>query len=467
MSISEERDPQYDTLYPDCGKVRPMSAGFAKFRDPLMKLGEKFAQNKTLQILRDAFMLAFPLTIFGSITLVIANFPFLDKILGEQGAATLNALLGPASTATMSIATVFTVLGIGYYFSKDRKCDPIFGAAISLAAFIMITPMEVEHVLEDGTAVMVGSVLAIDRLGARGMFVGMLAAFLAAFLYCWITKKNWTIKMPASVPPAVSKSFSALIPACLTLTVFLAVRIGFTFTPWGNIHDFIYELVQAPLTSLGSSLIATLLAIFSIQILWFFGLHGQIIVNSVLDPIWNTLTMENLMAFQAGEALPNIVTKQFIEIFTVGIGGSGMTLAAVIILAFFCRSRQLKQMGRLALPAACFNINEPIIFGLPIVLNPTILIPWILAPVINVCIVYFAMATGLVPLTTGVTVPWTTPIFLSGMLATNSWQGGVIQLVELAVVFVCWLPFLKALDRTALQSDIQEEDDSVFDLGDE
>lgn len=430
---------------------------FEKIEGPLMTMGEKLNNNKVLQILRDAFMLAFPLTIFGSITLIIANFPFLSNIIGEEGAAMLNALLGPASTATMSIATVFICLGIGYYFSKDRGCDAIFGGAIALAAFILVTPMEMTHVLEDGSEIVVSNILDINRLGAKGMFVGMFGSFLAAWLYCWATEKKWTIKMPSSVPPAVSKSFSALIPACLTLSVFLLIRIAFLYTPWGNIHDFIYEIVQAPLTALGSTLWATLVAIFAVQLLWFFGLHGQIIVNSVLDPIWNALTLENLTAFQAGQAIPNIVTKQFIEIFTVGIGGSGMTLAAVLILAFMCRSKTLKQVGRLALPAGCFNVNEPVIFGLPIVLNPTILIPWIVAPLINVIIVYFSMASGLVPLTTGVTVPWTTPIFISGMLATNSWQGGVVQLVELAVVFVCWLPFLKALDKANV-AEYDEED---------
>lgn len=430
---------------------------FDKIEGPLMTMGEKLNNNKVLQILRDAFMLAFPLTIFGSITLIIANFPFLAQIIGESGAATLNAMLGPASTATMSIATVFICLGIGYYYSKSENCDAIFGGAIALAAFILVTPMEMTHVLEDGSEIVVSNILDINRLGARGMFVGMFGSFLAAWLYCWTTKKKWTIKMPSSVPPAVSKSFSALIPACLTLTVFLLIRIAFLYTPWGNIHDFIYEIVQAPLTALGSTLWATLVAIFAVQLLWFFGLHGQIIVNSVLDPIWNALTLENLTAFQAGQAIPNIVTKQFIEIFTVGIGGSGMTLAAVLILAFLCRSKTLKQVGRLALPAGCFNVNEPVIFGLPIVLNPTILIPWLVAPLVNVIIVYAAMASGLVPLTTGVTVPWTTPIFISGMLATNSWQGGVVQLVELAVVFVCWLPFLKALDKQNVAEYEEEE----------
>lgn len=430
---------------------------FDKLTEPMLAVGEKLSNFKPLQILRDAFMIAFPLTIFGSICLIIANFPFLSNIIGEQGAATLNALLGPASTATMSIATIFIVMGIGYYYSKDKNCDAVFGGAIAMSAFLLVTPMEMEYTLDSGASVLVSNVYNIDRLGAKGMFAGMIVAYISAMIYCWVVKKNWTIKMPASVPPAVANSFTALIPACITMGIFLIVRICFSYTPWGNVHDFIYQVVQAPLTNLGKGLGATLVAIFCVQLLWFFGLHGQIIVNSVLDPIWNTLTLENLTAFQAGQPLPNIVTKQFIEIFTVGIGGSGMTLAVVILLAFFCKSKQLKQVGRLAAPAGCFNVNEPVIFGLPIVLNPIIAIPWVVAPIVNVCIVYFAMKTGLVPYTTGVTVPWTTPIFISGMLATNSVMGGIIQLVELLVVGVLWFPFIKRLDKTACEEDARLE----------
>lgn len=430
---------------------------YEKFESSIMLLGEKLNNNKVLMVLRDSFMLAFPLTIFGSIMLVIANFPFLDKMLGEQAVTILKDFLGPASTATMSITTIFVCIGIGYYMCKHDNIEPIFGSAVALTAFLLLTPFEAS-IGETGD--MLGNVLAIDRLGAKGMFVGMFGSFLATYIYVKIVKKNWTIKMPPSVPPAVSKSFAALIPAFLTLTLFLALRIGFMFTTWGNVHDFIYEMVQTPLTSLGKGLVATILSIFAIQILWFFGLHGQIIVNSVMDPIWNTLSLENLNSFQAGEAVSNVVTKQFMETFTVGLGGTGMTLIVVISLLLFMKSKQLKEVGKLAAPAAIFNVNEPVIFGLPIVLNPIIAIPWILGPILATVVAYLAMSTGLVPMTTGVAVPWTTPVFLSGMLATNSLRGGLLQLVQMAIIFVVWIPFLKALDKRNYIQEQQFENDS-------
>ena len=204
---------------------------------------------------------------------------------------------------------------------------------------------------------------------------------------------------------------------------------------------------------MGSSIGATLIAIFAIQILWFFGLHGQILVNSVMDPIWNTLNLENLEAYQASQATPHIISKSFIETFTVGLGGSGMTLAVVLIMAFVLKKKVYKDVGRLALGAGIFNVNEPVIFGLPIVMNATILIPWILAPVLVTAFNYTVMSLGLVPAPTGVSVPWTVPIFFSGMMATNSILGGLLQLVDMVIVGIIWYPFLRVLDK---------QDDSVL-----
>lgn len=143
--------------------------------------------------------------------------------------------------------------------------------------------------------------------------------------------------MPDSVPTAVAKSFAALIPAILILSVFTAINAIVTVGFNTNLHDVIYNVIQVPLVGLGSSIWATLIAIFFIQFLWFFGLHGQILVNSVMDPVWNTLMFKNLEAYKAGEHLPRIITKSFMETFTVGLGGSGMTLEVVIIMAFIMK----------------------------------------------------------------------------------------------------------------------------------
>lgn len=364
--------------------------------DKLLPVANKLASNRYLSILRDAFMLAFPLTMFGSIVVVICNLPFLN----DEMKALLNELLGSGQSATMSIMTVFVTFGIGYYLSKSYDVEGIFGGAISFASFLILTPFFVTSDSDET----ISNVLSLDRLGAKGMFLGMIVSFIAAEIYSRTSRKGWQIKMPDSVPPAVAKSFAALIPAILTLSIFTAINAIVTVGLNTNLHDVIYNIIQVPLVGLGSSIWATLLAIFFIQFLWFFGLHGQILVNSVMDPVWNTLMFENLEAYKAGEHLPHIITKPFMEVFTVGLGGSGMTLAVVIIMAFFLRKKQYRDVGRLALGAGIFNVNEPVIFGLPIVLNATILIPWVIAPIIVTAFNYFVMAIGIVPAPTGVSV---------------------------------------------------------------
>lgn len=293
------------------------------------------------------------------------------------------------------------------------------------------------------------------------MFLGIFTAFTSAELYRFFVKKNWAIKMPPGVPEAVSKSFSALIPIALTLTIFLVVRILFSYTSFDTVQNFIYTIIQKPLTALGSGLPATIIAVLLIQLFWFFGLHGQIIVNSVFDPIWYTLNDQNLKAFQAGQELPNVITKQFIDSFLVGMGGTGMTLAVIVLIFLIGRSRQIKELGKLGGPAGIFNVNEPIIFGLPIVMNPLVLIPWLLAPVVVTIITYVSMATGIVPKPAGVIVPWTTPIIINGFLATgNHWQGGALQLVNLIVVMLIWWPFLKILDKNYYENEKKASNES-------
>lgn len=420
-----------------------------KLAESLTPFAAKLGNNRYLTVLRDAFMLAFPLTMFGSIVVVFNNLPFFP----EELRGTLGTLLGNGQNATMSIMTVFVAFGIGYYLTKSYDEDGVFGGVVALASFLILTPFN--FLTAEG--VEVAGALTTDRLGAKGMFIGMLAAFLATEIYVRITKKGIKITMPDGVPDAVSRSFSSLIPAISTLTVFLIINAAVVGLFNTNLHDVIYTFIQQPLTGLGSSLPATLLALFLTQILWFFGLHGQVIINSVLDPIWQTLSLENLAAYEAGQELPHIITKSFMDTFTVSLGGTGMTLMVVILMAFVMKSKQLKEIGKLGLGPGIFNVNEPVIFGLPIVLNASMVIPWVLTPLVVTIFNYFMMASGIFPATTGVVVPWTMPLFFSGMMATNSVMGGILQLIDVVIVAAIWFPFLKVQDKANLAMTTEEE----------
>lgn len=412
----------------------------------LLPVADKLNNNRYLTALRNGFMVALPIIIFGSIFVVLANLPFLDKLIGEDAYQAYQQALSPASQATLTIMGLFVIMGIGYKMVEQRGGEAIYGAAVSIAAFLVLTP----QMLGD-----TANVIPTSVLGAEGMFLGIFTAFIAAELYQLFVSKNLTIKMPQGVPSAVSRSFSALIPISLTLAIFLAIRILFGFTPYDTVQNFIYTIIQAPLTSLGSGLPATIIAVLLIQVFWFFGLHGQIIINSIFDPIWYALNEQNLEAFQSGaDVLPNIVTKQFIDTFIVGIGGSGMTLAVLLAIFIVAKSRQLKDLGKLGIGSGLFNVNEPVIFGMPIIMNPLVIIPWLLAPVIVAIVTYTLMSIGFVPRPAGVIVPWTTPALLSGYLATgNKLMGTVMQLINMGIVFVIWLPFLKVIDKQYYESE--------------
>ncbi|MFB5763640.1 PTS cellobiose transporter subunit IIC [Paenibacillus medicaginis] len=426
---------------------------FEKLSQILIPIAGRLNNNRYLSVLRDAFMLSFPLTVFGSIIVVIINLPFLNDWMGADNLARLQELLNIAPNATLNIMTVFVVVGIGYYLSRSYKVEPIFGGMIALACFLMLTPF----ILTQDGGTTIADVIPKERLGAKGMFLGMIVAFIAGEIYRKVTQRNIVIKMPPGVPPAVAKSFAALLPACITLGIFLVINVIVNVTFHNNLHDLIYKAIQAPLVHLGSGIIPTLIAIFLIQILWFFGLHGQIIVNSVMDPIWNTLSLENYEAYSQGAEMPHIITKQFVDIYTVGIGGTGMTLTVVLTILFFLKSKQLKQVSKLAVGPGLFNVNEPVIFGLPIVMNPLIIVPWVVAPMVVTLITYFAMYTGIVPPPNGIQVPWTMPLFFSGMMGTGSLRGGLLQLFNMAVVFVIWFPFLKFIDRMNVRKEQEEE----------
>ncbi|SJZ48295.1 PTS system, cellobiose-specific IIC component [Pilibacter termitis] len=427
--------------------------GFMNFlSEKLLPIAAKIGQNKYLVVLRDAFMLSFPLTMFGSLIVVFNNLPFWpDELKGQ-----FSTLFGNGQSATMSIMTVFVTFGIGYYFAKNEQVEAVFSGAVSLASFLILTPFFMK-VTADKVEIEATGLLSLDRLGAKGMFLGILAAFIAAKIFVALTKKGIVIKMPDGVPPAVSKSFSALIPAIATMLVFLFINAFMVGVCKTNLHDVIYNIIQKPLTGLGTGLPATIVAIFFVQFLWFFGLHGQIIVNSVFEPFWQTNMLDNAdLTKEGANALAShghIVTKSFMDTFTVGLGGSGSTLIVVIIMAFVLKQKQYKEVGRLALAPGIFNVNEPVIFGMPLVMNATIFIPWILAPVLSVVIAYFGFASGLVPLTTGAQVPWTMPIFISGFLATNSIMGSILQLVQIVVIGIIWLPFLKMMDATKIETE--------------
>ena len=435
----------------------------SKLESVLMPLAEKIGKNKYLIAVRDGFLLSMPLLIVGSFFLLIANFPipgwsdFWARFFGEDWVS----YFAKPTDATFSIMAILAVVGIGYSFAEQMNVDKLFGAASAMVSWFLIMPYEV--LLEGG-----GSVkgLPLDWVGSKGIFVGIICAFLSIHIYAWVNKKGWVIKMPEGVPPTVVKSFAALIPAGVSMLVFFVINIIFAMTPFHSAFDFIFTILQVPLLKLGNTLPAMVIAYIFLHLFWFFGVNGGSVVAAVFNPILQTLSAENLAAYQAGAPIPNIICQQFQDLFAT-FGGCGSALSLMIAMLLFCRSKRIRELGKLSLVPGLFGINEPIVFGLPIVLNPMILIPFMLVPTINIVISYICMSIGLVPLCSGVAIPWTMPVVLSGFLSTG-WQGAVLQLVLLVLGIFVYMPFIKMMDKQYLADEAkataaQDDDDISLD----
>lgn len=271
----------------------------------------------------------------------------------------------------------------------------------------------------------------------------------------WFVRREWVIRMPASVPPAVARSFAAILPGLLVMIVVWGVRLLLEHS-WGiSIHQVVQQALTGPLHYLGGTFTGALISALLMALLWSIGIHGDAVVGSVMAPVFLSLTLQNQDAKIAHTTIPHTVCNQFFDLF-LNIGGTGTTMSLTLLLLFFSRSRQLKSLGRIAFAPGLFNINEPIIFGLPIVMNPLLIIPFVLVPIATTTLTYTTMEWGWVPRPYAL-VPWTTPIGFGGWLATGSWKGAVLQLINLIVAGLIYYPFFRLWDRKKWAEEQNEE----------
>lgn len=418
-------------------------------QEKMVPIAYKLDQNRYLTAIKSGFFGAMPILIIGSIFLLFANLPIsgygdlMATVLGERWAT---YFLVPYEMS-MNIMTLFVIVGISRKLSQQYHLDDLSGIIIAMVGFLILTPTILS---EEGV-----TGIPMINLGASGLFIGMISAILGVEIFRWVMERGWVIKMPESVPANVSKSFSALIPAFFVILLFNFIRIGFGFTSFGTAHQFIFEILQKPLLALGGSLPALWIIIIFEMLLWSFGIHGSNIIGAVMTPIWLSLTVENAEAFSKGNDLPNIINSQFYGNY-IKLGGAGATIGLAILCTLFAKSAQFKTLGRLSFAPGMFNINEPLTFGIPIVLNPLMVPAFILTPLVMATIAYVAMATGLVPYPNGTNIPWTTPPIFSGLLLSG-WRGAVLQLVEIGVSTAIYFPFFRVLDKQAYEQETEEE----------
>ncbi|WP_035433681.1 PTS sugar transporter subunit IIC [Atopobium sp. oral taxon 199] len=429
-----------------------------KFEKKLMPLAEVVSKNKYLLTMRDSFAMIMPLLIIGSIFTLIANFPiapwmeFLkNTTIGDK---TLASLISIPAGCTVSFLALFLAFAIGYNFAPHIGItDRASAGFVSLVSWLILMPQFTEFTPEGATEAIKVASVPLGWVGAKGVFIAIVVAFCSVKIFGFALNKNWTIKMPEGVPPTVARAFSALIPMTLSFTIIWAVAVLFVLTPFDNAFNFVYKILQMPLQTLGGTVIAQTVVYIFAHILWFFGIHGTNVTDSVYAPILTALSAENQAALAVGQALPNIINLQFQNLFAT-FGGGGSTLSLLIIAILTARSERIKKLSNLSILPGIFGINEPVIFGLPIILNPILFIPFLLVPTVNIISTWAVMKIGLVPLCNGVMLPWTTPPVISGFLVSG-WQGAVWQIVLIVIGCLIYFPFVKALDDQYLKEDAE------------
>ncbi|CAH1211796.1 MULTISPECIES: PTS transporter subunit EIIC [unclassified Paenibacillus] len=417
-------------------------AGGAEWRTRIQKVSTKIQKNTYISAISNGLMALMPILILGAIFSLINALriePY-QNFLVETGLKDYTSV--PASVTTDLIA-LYAVFSIAYNFATQHKQQGFSAGILALMSFLLVTP---KGLLEDG----VTKAFGYSWLGAKGLFVAIIIALIVGKIYTFVLEKKLYIKMPKGVPPTVEKSFAALTPGFLIAILMLVLTAIFAATKYGNMHEFVFSIIQVPLTNLGGSWWAMLVCVFVIHLLWFFGVHGTLVVYSVVGPIWVALGLENLEAYQNGLDGVNIVGSPFFPVYVL-VGGAGATLGLIIAM-LFAKSARYKTLGRLAIVPSFIGVNEPVIFGLPLVLNVRLMIPFILTPLITSGLAILLTAIGVLPVLNGVQVPLGIPILFNGWM-TGGWRVSVFQVVLIAISFAMYYPFFKKADAEALQQE--------------
>ena len=403
---------------------------------------EKVANQRHLRAIRDGIIATLPLIIVGSFFLIIAFPPIpqswgLYQFLSERA----GTILLPYRM-TMYIMALYATFGMGASLAKSYDLDSVSGGVLSTIAFLLtFVPVAVPAEPDVGVA---GFVLPMANLGGGGLFVGIITTIIAIEIYRLTDKSKFKITMPEQVPPAVARSFEALTPTMIVIVLIGSITYFFGFD-W---HSSMAKIVS-PLVNATDSLPSVLLLIFLITFFWVFGIHGVSIVGSLARPIWLVLIEENATALAEGTTPTHIGAEPFYQWF-IWIGGSGCTIGLAILLAFKCKSQYGSKLGKAAFLPAVFNINEPLIFGTPIVLNPILMFPFIITPMITATIAWIATSIGLVnPVIT--TAPWTLPGPIGAYLATGGdWRAAVLNILLIILSVIIYYPFVQMYDKNEI-----------------
>ncbi len=423
-----------------------------KMADVLGRAGAWCGQNKYLSAIKNAFQNFMPLTIAGAIGVLWCNV-IVNETTGLgiffkpiMALSFLNPAFQAVNFCTISCITVGITLGIaqeiGVWNMGAEKAGYIPGL-VGLAAWLSVT--NTSHVIEGAKDAFSG--ISSNELGATGLFTGMIIGVLAVELFCFFEKQDaLKIKMPDQVPPGVARAFEVLVPATLTLIVTACIGSASYNLTGLYLNDVIKNGIQGPLGAVGATIPGVMIIYLISMLFWLVGIHGANMLSAVKEALFTPLALENVEAFNRHETPKNIINMYALQMWGE-FGGSGVTLGLVIAIFIFGKREDNKAIASLSIVPGLFNINETVTFGIPMVLNPILGIPFVIAPLITIVAGYILTVIGFCPVACLI-IPWTTPPVIFGFLATGAnVMGAISQAILIVLSTIIYSPFLIAYEK--------------------
>lgn len=425
----------------------------AMLNDKVMPLAEKLSKNNVLGALMEGFIRCSPITLGIAFITIIGNFPIPAWTIWLTEIGLMSHVTAITNGAT-GVLTLYVIYSLSMAYANRIGTNEKNAAIISLAFFIMIMPQTIStSTLENGVAAeTVINALKLDYLGGQGLFIGMIIALLITRLYGWLSTKNLNLKLPDSVPSMVSQSLSPVFVVTIIFVLAFVIRVLFSLTSAGDLINFFIQIINTPLNSLVANPISIILLGGLLSLLWFFGIHNAVL-QGPLGAISLTMLAGNITAYQNGDPMPYLMPA---------VVYAGMSCAAfmgiVVGMMFRSKSAKFKQLAKLSFIPSIFNITEPIMFGMPIIMNPIFFIPQVF-PQIIAGFVTWGLASTILPITMNPFIslmPWTTPAFIK-MPLLGGINFCIIMIICFMITALIWYPFLKVADRREAELEAKNE----------
>jgi PTS system cellobiose-specific IIC component len=422
-----------------------------RFLKKVLPAVQSFQSNTYISAVTEGMMGSMTVLMASAIFQLIYAFPIDPWTQFLKGIGLYDLLVVVVNICNMT--ALFITFAIGYKLGEKKGVDPFQTGFASLLAFLIITPL----VTDDAG----NTLINVSYFGAKGIFTAMLCGLVAPSLFAFCIDRHIEISLPDSVPAFVSKSLGPIPSSLVSIVPFVCLRGIFGMTSWGSLTDFIYAIIQTPLTGLGNTLAAHLICIALCCLLWWCGIHGTLVVFGVMMAIWTPSMLENLAAYNAGQPIPYILSLMSFFMIVQFMGGPGCLFGLYLDLAFTTKSERYKAQGKISLVPGIFNIIEPTVFGLPIVLNPVLLVPFVGLPVVMYLLYYFLASAGIIGIPVLNLQVMVIPGPIAGFLLGGGISLGIFCLLGCVLSAVVYYPFVQILDKQELKAEQQRKNEEL------